>query len=112
MWLEMWKRIIVAGKVLVGVRPAETRFDELDERIAECYASGAADKITGRYLAPEDDPDEDETCRQITEIITEAIKLYASNGLTKRCREQLRQEAVHKRERALATKQGSSEIPF
>jgi hypothetical protein len=100
--------MVAAAKVLAGVRPAETRFDELDSRIAECCAWVAADKITGRFVPEEDDLETDhEICRQAARVIIRAIESYASHELTEQCRTQLKQEEATRRQRAKG-----SEIPF
>jgi hypothetical protein len=105
--------MVAAVKVLAGVRPAETRCDELDRRIAQSCAWVAADTITGRFVPEEDDLEEDhENCRQVARIIIQAIKSYASHELTEQCRRELRQEEASRRQRAKEARQRGSEIPF
>jgi hypothetical protein len=102
-----------AVKVLAGVRPAETRFDELDRRIAQSCAWEAADTITGRFVPEEDDLEKDhEVCRQVTRVIIRAIESYASHDLTEQCRRELRLEEASRRQRAKEAGQSGSEIPF
>jgi hypothetical protein len=108
----MWKRIVAAAKVLAGVRPAEVRFDELDERIADCCAFAAADIIVGRFVPQPDNVEEDHrTCRRVALVVLDAIKQYASHEATQGplCREQLTAERNRKRR---PTTPGDLEIPF
>jgi hypothetical protein len=104
-------RVLMVLKVLVGVRPAEVRFDEVDHRIAGWCAFEAADKIAGRFIPPTDSMDEDDQiCREISELVFDAIKGYATHEAHHGpvFREQIRQEKIHRERLA----EMDSEIPF
>lgn len=73
-------RLRAASRVLVGARPAELSFDEVDNRIAEWCAAVATDKITGLFVPEADDLDAyDHVHREITRFVFEAIREYASH---------------------------------
>ena len=111
-YVHIWKRLIAAARVLSGTQPAEVQFDELDVRIADGCAFAAADVIAGRFVPEPNLATDHENCRQIAQLIKNAIKEYASHELTNHCREQLRLEKAHRSARERQAKEDGSQIPF
>lgn len=103
-------RFRMALKVLFGVRPAELSFDEVDQRIAQWCACEAADVVAGRFIPYRSIEEDDENCRQVTRIVLDSIKRYATHEAEcgPVCRNEIRQEEIC-RERS---KKQQADVPF
>jgi hypothetical protein len=91
-------RVRAAFLVLIGVRPVEVSFDELDERIAGWCAAEAADTITGRFIPAGDDfARVNAMFQQVSQLGYEAIREYASWEANQgpACCKELRQERIN-----------------